>query len=213
MVYNSISMVKLPHHDSSNMKTISAGSKHGMQFMKGSGAGSVLLRTAGGGAGSSYMDMDDYIATTGINPYTRAGVVQGRGLSKGEISLGLNFYACVRDAVENSYAKIIVLESDIWLRNNFIECLNDLLVDLKEKDWDFVSLGEGVGTRPANAPKSYYSKTKAYAPPHSWVYRCTDSMMFQLPYLQKLVKTFIPLFKFSTRNDSKKPFMANLDAE
>ena len=82
MVYNSISMVKLPHHDSSNMRTITAGSKHGMQFMKGSGAGSVLLRTAGGGAGSSYMDMDDYISTTGINPYTRAGVVQGKGLSK-----------------------------------------------------------------------------------------------------------------------------------
>ena len=117
---------------------------------------------------------------------------KGRGLSKGEISLGLNFYACVRDAVENSYNKIVVLESDIWLRNNFIECLNDLLADLKEKDWDFVSLGEGVGTRPPNAPKSYYSKTKAYVPPHNWVYRCTDSMMFQLPYLQKLVKTFIP---------------------
>ena len=117
---------------------------------------------------------------------------KGRGLSKGEISLGLNFYACVRDAVENSYNKIVILESDIWLRNNFIECLNDLLADLKEKDWDFVSLGEGVGTRPPNAPKSYYSKTKAYVPPHNWVYRCTDSMMFQLPYLQKLVKTFIP---------------------
>jgi hypothetical protein len=87
MVYNSISMVKLPHHDSSNMRSISAGSKHGTYFMKGSGmhgcgTGSVLLRTAGGGAGSSYMDMDDYISTTGINPYTRAGVTQGRGLSK-----------------------------------------------------------------------------------------------------------------------------------
>jgi hypothetical protein len=28
------------------------------------------------------MDMDDYISTTGINPYTRAGVTQGKGLSK-----------------------------------------------------------------------------------------------------------------------------------
>jgi hypothetical protein len=31
------------------------------------------------------MDMDDYISTTGINPYTRAGVTQtrGSGLPKG----------------------------------------------------------------------------------------------------------------------------------
>lgn len=117
---------------------------------------------------------------------------KGRGLSKGEISLGLNFYSCVKHAVENKYKKIIVLESDIWLRNNFIECLNDLLNDLKKHSWDFVSLGEGVGTRPSSAPRSYYSKTKAYIPPHNWVYRCTDSMLFQLPYLEKLAQTFVP---------------------
>jgi hypothetical protein len=53
-----------------------------MKFVKGEGMGSVLLRTGGGGAASSYMDMDDYISTTGINPYTRAGVSQGKGLPK-----------------------------------------------------------------------------------------------------------------------------------
>ena len=47
----------------------------------GSGMGSVLLRTAGGGAGSSYLDMDDYIATTGLNPYARSSVKSsGNGL-------------------------------------------------------------------------------------------------------------------------------------
>lgn len=117
---------------------------------------------------------------------------KGRGLSKGEISLGVNFYSCVKDAVENKYKKIMVLESDIWLRDNFLKNLNDLMDDLREKDWDYVSLGEGVGTRPPDAPASYYSKTKAYEPPHKFVYRCTDSMLFQLPYLEKLVKTFIP---------------------
>ena len=117
---------------------------------------------------------------------------KGRGLSKGEISLALNFYSCVKDAVKNKYKTIITLESDIWLRENFVECLTDLLEDVKHKSWDYISLGEGVGTRPPNAEKSYYSKTKAYNPPHNLVYRCTDSMMFQLPYLEKLVTTFIP---------------------
>ena len=48
----------------------------------GSGMGSVLLRTGGPGAGSSYLDIDDYVRTTGINPYARAGVTpKGSGLS------------------------------------------------------------------------------------------------------------------------------------
>jgi hypothetical protein len=117
---------------------------------------------------------------------------KGRGLSKGEISLAINFYACIKDAVESKHKKIIVLESDVWLRDNFVQNLTDLLEDLQNKTWDYVSLGEGVGTRPPEAPTSYYSKTKAYPPPHQFVYRCTDSMMFQLPYLEKIVKTFIP---------------------
>ena len=52
---------------------------HKSSVIGGSGMGSVLLRTGGAGAGSSYMDMDDYIATTGINPYTRSST--GKGLA------------------------------------------------------------------------------------------------------------------------------------
>ena len=80
MVYNTTRIVKIPHHNASNLSAISANSK-GMNFIKGSGMGSVLLRTGGGGSASSYMDMDDYISTTGINPYARAGVTQGKGIS------------------------------------------------------------------------------------------------------------------------------------
>ena len=79
MVYNTTRMVKLPHHNSSIFKSLSAGSKK--SAIHGTGNGSVLLRQGGGGAGSSYMDIDDYIATTGINPYTRSGVQQGKGIS------------------------------------------------------------------------------------------------------------------------------------
>ena len=32
---------------------------------------------------------------------------KGRGLSKGEISLALNFYSCIKDAVEFKYKKVI----------------------------------------------------------------------------------------------------------
>jgi hypothetical protein len=81
MVYNTTRMVKLPHHNSSIFKSLSAGAKQ--SAIHGTGTGSVLLSTGGGGAASSYMDIDDYIATTGINPYARSGVSrpQGRGIN------------------------------------------------------------------------------------------------------------------------------------
>lgn len=49
----------------------------------GAGMGSVLLRKGGAGAGSSYMDIDDYVHTTGINPYARGKASSGQGLGAG----------------------------------------------------------------------------------------------------------------------------------
>jgi hypothetical protein len=48
--------------------------------LSGSGMGSVLLRKGGPGGASSYQDIDEYISTTGINPYARS-TPSGRGLS------------------------------------------------------------------------------------------------------------------------------------
>jgi len=73
MVYSTTRHIKLPF---SNSKMTSHTKR-----LYGQGMGSVLLRTAGGGNASSYSDMDDYIATTGINPYARSGMdSSGSGL-------------------------------------------------------------------------------------------------------------------------------------
>lgn len=71
MVYNTSRIIKLPMGGRSMMA-------HNQQ-VTGKGMGSVLLSTAGGGAGSSYMDMDDYIRTTGIDPYNRGQPKASRG--------------------------------------------------------------------------------------------------------------------------------------
>lgn len=75
------SLVKLPF--SNAVMHSHTGKVKASGHALGTGMGSVLLRTAGGGAGSSYLDIDDYINTTGINPNerTRTGRT-GRGLSK-----------------------------------------------------------------------------------------------------------------------------------
>ena len=71
MVYNSTKHIKLPF---SNAKFHSATSR--IVKPVGTGTGSVLLRTGGAGGASSYSDMDDYIRTTGINPYSRKDSVR-----------------------------------------------------------------------------------------------------------------------------------------
>ena len=117
---------------------------------------------------------------------------KGRSLTRGEISLGLNFFFAMYTAVEEGTKMCITLESDVFLREDFVSRLRDLMADLKEKEWDYVSLGEGVGTRPKEAPPSMYAPTKAYTPPHQLVFRCTDSMMFKTEFLKRVCTTFIP---------------------
>ena len=138
------------------------------------------------------------------NPYLGRGQLptftfKGAGLTRGEISLGINFGSAVADAVKRLEAGeppglVITLESDVWLREDFVPRLRDLLRSAEgtAPEWDYISLGEGVGTRPPGAPMSYYADTKAYVPPHQWVFRCTDSMLFTTDFFKKLVKTYIP---------------------
>jgi hypothetical protein len=52
MVYNSVTKIQLPHHNASNLHALSAYHKN-MNFIKGQGMGSVLLKTGGPGAASS----------------------------------------------------------------------------------------------------------------------------------------------------------------
>ena len=130
------------------------------------------------------------------DPFIRAGVPnlswKSRFLSKGEVSLVLNFYAAVRDAVEHGYKNVLIFESDVYLRDDFVPRFADLMADLKDKSWDYVSLGEGVNTRPEGCPPSYWSPTKAYGAPHQFVFRCTDSMLFRGEFLAKIAQTLLP---------------------
>lgn len=136
------------------------------------------------------------------------------GLTRGEISLGLNFVAAVKDIVSRGLGVspdagspdagspdagspddlYITLESDVWLREDFVPRLTDLISSAEDltRSWDYISLGEGVGTRPPNVPPSYYAPCRAYKPPHQWVFRCTDSMLFRKSFLDRFSQSMIP---------------------
>ena len=87
---------------------------------------------------------------------------------------------------------ILVFESDVHLRRDFTQRLSSIIADLSGQEWDYVSLGEGVGTRPLDVDSSYYTPSKLYKPPHKFVFRCTDSMLLNRKFIEKLHKTFIP---------------------
>lgn len=135
---------------------------------------------------------------TAYNPYLERAHLptfsfKGSNLTRGEISLGINFATAVLNvATKGEEGLIMFLESDIWLREDFVPRLLDLLRDTEGRSWDYLSLGEGIGTRAPGAPPSYYAATKAYSPPHQWVFRCTDSMLFSTGYLRRLAHTVLP---------------------
>ena len=58
--------------------------RHHTRGMKGGGVGTVLLRDGGPGSASSYDSVDQYVRTTGVNPYMR-----GRGLETSSALAGL----------------------------------------------------------------------------------------------------------------------------
>ena len=120
-------------------------------------------------------------------------------LTRGEISLALNLQAAIVHAVratekEDGRRSVIILESDVWLRADFVPRLRDLLASAAglAPNWDYISLSEGVGTRPPGCPVSYFTPEKAWLPPHEWVFRCTDSMLFSVDYLRRLSQTVLP---------------------
>ena len=115
---------------------------------------------------------------------------QGVALSRGEVSLILTFREAIRQILEAGHDRAIVFESDVVLREDFMERLEVILKD--ERKWDYVSLGEGVGTRPDGCNPSYFSEQKVYEAPHRAVFRCTDSMLLSRSFLEKVWNTLVP---------------------
>jgi len=105
-------------------------------------------------------------------------------LLRAEVSLILTFRQAVRQAIEDGHENVIIFESDVFLREDFLDRLKLILED--KQPWDYISLSEGVGTRPEGHNPSYFGPTKLYNPPWQWVFRCGDSNLLCRRFLLKL---------------------------
>jgi len=116
-------------------------------------------------------------------------------LTNGELSLILTFRKTIARALEKSKDlgkdRILIFESDVCLREDFLERLGTVLKDNKE--WDYISLGEGCFLRPVCAPATYFGPTKLYPAEGQWVFRCCDSMLFRRSFLEKLSQSIVPI--------------------
>ena len=74
MVYNIVSHHSLPFRS----QTMKGVGKHS----QGQGIGTLLLNKGGAGSASSYIDIDDYIDTTGRNPFKSDQHAKGKGFEK-----------------------------------------------------------------------------------------------------------------------------------
>jgi len=117
-------------------------------------------------------------------------------LLKAEVSLILGFHKAVLMALADGVETAIFFESDVILREDFLPRLKDVIgiaaVDTWN-GWDYISLGEGVGTRPPGHAPSYFGPTQLYIPPHQFVFRCCDSMLLHRNFLEKLSQTLLPV--------------------
>jgi hypothetical protein len=122
-------------------------------------------------------------------------IFKSRGLTKGEISLNLNFYSAVRDALNKKCKRILTLESDVMFREDFNDYLRDLqeLINKKEK-WDYISLSDGTGTHGGgyNFGNISYHTQDLVVPASCFPFRCTDSMILSERFITYLSKNLLP---------------------
>ena len=121
-------------------------------------------------------------------------VFKSRGLSKGEISLNLNFHSAVMDAAQKQYKTIMVLESDVMFRNDFRDRFPILMKKAAAVEYDYISLSDGTGTHngPCTLQNIHTRPQELYPGKMPFPFRCTDSMIFNQKFIGFLAQHLLP---------------------
>ena len=109
-----------------------------------------------------------------------------------ELSLIWNWAAVAHRAVVAQHDVVLILESDVLFCDDFLNRFAaawDALERETGGDWDFLSLSASAAIVP-HAPISQRLWYKPNRPEHPT--RCTDSMVFRVPMLAKILETLFP---------------------
>ncbi len=121
-------------------------------------------------------------------------IFKSRALTKGEVSLNLNFYSAVKDANEKGYERIMILESDVMFRHDFLTRFAEIQSLADQKVWHYISLSDGTGTHGGgiNFGDLYYHKQELVLPATCFPFRCTDSMLLSRDFIKHLAENLLP---------------------
>lgn len=121
-------------------------------------------------------------------------VFKSRGLSKGEISLNLNFHSAIVDAAKKQHKTIMVLESDVLFRNDFLMRFPILMQKAAQVNYDYISLSDGTGTHNDSCTMQniHTRPQELYPGKMPFPFRCTDSMILQQNFIGFLAQQLLP---------------------
>ena len=109
-----------------------------------------------------------------------------------EISLCINWGFTAMTAVKKNHpSAVLLLESDPVFEDGFLEKLGVSMKKLDGKEWDYLSIGDGVGLRPqrptGDSNRDWFPSVKPYY--HT---RTTVGQIVKVSMLKKVVSTFFP---------------------
>jgi GR25 family glycosyltransferase involved in LPS biosynthesis len=115
----------------------------------------------------------EYPSVFGLNP-------KGRNLKYSEISLVLKHCWIVKDAFENKYESILILEDDVVLEDNFISNFNNYK-DQLPLDWDICWVGSCCNLHSRIIPGvNVYRENSS---------RCTHAYMLSKSCINKIIES------------------------
>lgn len=112
-------------------------------------------------------------------------------LKPSEVSLGINWgYSAMAAIKKNHPTCVLMLESDVVFAPDFLEQLAVAMKKLHGREWDFLSIGDGVGLKPERPKGETYLD---WFPNRGFYHtRTTDSMIFKMSMLKKIMTTYFP---------------------
>jgi hypothetical protein len=109
-----------------------------------------------------------------------------------EISLCINWEHFARTAITAGHKCVMMFESDVLFKDDFLERLAEAMVALGDHKWDFLSISAGADLRPRRPTGD--TKLDWFPPTNPYFHtRTCDAMIFKVSILEKIVGTFFPV--------------------
>jgi GR25 family glycosyltransferase involved in LPS biosynthesis len=111
----------------------------------------------------------------------------GKKVSMSELSLYLKHKYCYLEQIKNNYENILILEDDVNVNLDFIDYMNNNMLEFLDKKPDILVLGTAFGFIPVNFNGKYIHIND------NQLTRCTHAQVINRKCVEKIVKHLYPI--------------------